>query len=335
MKLKVAFIGCGNWAKETYLPYILSNKNVSVAAISSILPHNVGEKLARQYGIKYYPKWEEMLDSETLDLVIITTPHAFHYGQIKACLERSMHIHVDKPPALRFREINTLIKLSKEKNKKVSVHVQRRYYPEYHYMRNAIKKNLLGKIEYVDASFGQQLFDDFKGSWRSIPDLAGGGIMVDTGYHLVDLVMYLIGPTRVSSVVMFGNRGGHRSDRYSTLSVQLSNETLVNIHAIRGLPKNHAIESVKVVGTKGYICMTREKKDGAKHSLLEHYGINGKKLPISNKFVENEKILPLETCINNIILNKNDPSSLDDSAMSVKIMEAGYKSMLSNRIINF
>lgn len=326
--INIGFIGCGKWAQEIYLPYLSSNKSVSLVSLSGVIKKNEKNILQLKKLFKrYYNSWQDMLRDEKLDLVIISTPHAFHYFQIKQCLENKVNVHVDKPPALKHKEMMNLISLAKKNNVFVNIHVQKRHYPEYKLAKRLINQGKMGKIEFISGMIGQQLFDDFIGSWRASPKLAGGGIMMDIGYHMLDIIIDFLWPTDVKNIQMMSNWGDHKADRYSTLTFKLSNDCVVNLSVIRGLPKNYSLETLNVVGTHGFIKLHIEKSIKEKISILDYYNVNGiKKNTILYK-TSTEKALPLIESLRKIRQRNYSSEILHKSALTVKILEAGYASM--------
>jgi len=325
--VNIGFIGCGKWAQETHLPYLSFNTSVLLVSLSGLVKSDgdVGE--LKKLFKRYYDSWEDMLHHEKLDLVIVTTPHSLHYSQIKQCLENKVNVHVDKPPALRHKDMMTLASLAKKNNVFINIHVQKRYFPEYKLAKKLISQGKIGKIEFISSTIGQQLFDDFIGSWRSSPNLAGGGIMMDTGYHMLDIIVDFLWPTDVKNIQMLSNWGGHKSDRYSTLTLKFSNDCVASLSAIRGLPKNYSLETINIVGQYGFIRIDIEKSAKEKVSTLDYYDSNGIKKHTIFHRTSAEKTLPLIESLRKIREGNYSSEMLQQSVLTVKILESGYISI--------
>jgi|GEM_PF-2392931 len=335
MYLKIGFIGCGRWAQQTYLPFLKNNSSLELVALSGSSRTENGVALASKLGFtQFYDDWKKMLAKEKLDLVFITTPHTLHYEQIKGCLENNIHVHVDKPPVLHFDQATELLKLANEKKLVVSVHSQRRFYEEYKSVKSLIEKGALGGIQFVQGDFGQQLFDDFRGSWRSNPELSGGGIMIDSGYHLLDSILFMLGKVEPKSVVMLSNRGEFQSDTFSTLSCQLETDCLITLNVIRGLPQNVATERVQIVGTKGWVLISRDRRNGKTNLTFEVYDVDGNQTNfLSEEVLVVDRVAPLHNLISALSKERNVDSSLEQSLTTVQILEAGYKSLKTNQLV--
>jgi predicted dehydrogenase len=275
-----------------------------------------------------------MVKKEDLTLIVITTPHIFHFEQIKFCLENDKHVHVDKPPVLHFIQAQELVMLAEKKKLLINVHSQRRFYEEYIYAKNCVESGKLGKVEFVQGDFGQQLFDDFKGSWRSNPELAGGGIMIDSGYHILDSILYILGQVKIKSVMMLSNNGEHQSDAFATLTFKTAQNSVVTLNVIRGLPQQISIERVQIVGSKGWILISRDKIKDVLTLTIEHYTSSGTQVKVTTeKIVTTDKIAPLKNLLNALLKKEKLISDLKGAMESVKILEAGYKSVENNQVI--
>ena len=99
---RVGFIGLGNHADEQLLPALATIPNVELTAITSRNP----EKLAK-FANKFKPKftsldWEELINPEIIDAIIVSSSPELHYKVCKKALENNLHIFIEKPPGREF-----------------------------------------------------------------------------------------------------------------------------------------------------------------------------------------------------------------------------------------
>nr|WP_285877014.1 Gfo/Idh/MocA family oxidoreductase [Fictibacillus phosphorivorans] len=91
--------------------------------------------------------------------------------------------------------------MAKKENKVLQVSYQRHFEPAFLYIRDAISNGTIGKLTSVTAS----LYQDWKmltsGTWRQDPSLSGGGMLMDSGSHIVDVLLWTTGlkPIEVES----------------------------------------------------------------------------------------------------------------------------------------
>ena len=260
-KFNIGLIGCGEWANRAYLPAIGNCDDFEIVALSGIFPVRQGEKMCAELKIKqYFEKWEKMLEYENLnlDLVIISTPHRFHYEQAKLALSKGINVHVDKPPATTLNELYSLIKIAKKSDVSLTVHTQMRCYPIFSIMKDLVEKRKIGDIYMVSGFFEQRLFDDYRNGWRSNNELSCGGMAMDSGYHIVDLVEYLLGKGEIKNTHSLLHNCGLSNDAASAI-IYNHDESLVQIKVVRGVPKSCEQEGIEIYGSKGYILGSKKK----------------------------------------------------------------------------
>ncbi|MBD3350227.1 MAG: hypothetical protein GF364_01960 [Candidatus Lokiarchaeota archaeon] len=294
--MNVGFIGCGMWAKEAYLPYFRNNKKYKLKALADIYPEDEGKTMACELGFEeYYDDYKLMLKKGGLDLIIISTPHYLHYTQAKDCLVRGIDVHIDKPIASSKKEAKHLVDLANKHNAKITVHTQKRFYRENIYLKKQIEIGKLGEVLFVEAKIWQKLFSDFSGSWRSKSDQAKGGIAMDSGYHMIDTLIYIFEDEAIDYLTGYKVNGDHESDRISSINLKINKASGI-INIIRGVPESMQSEEITVIGSEGSIIVSRKKEEGTKFYTICHYH-KGKLINYEKRIVLNgdqEKTAPLE-----------------------------------------
>ena len=153
----------------------------------------------------YYPDYRKMLRTETLDGVVVSSPHSTHYAQVRYALDRGLHVLVEKPLTIGSRKARALVDLARRKQRLLVVSYQRNFYPPHVYARELVTGGALGKITgvvaYVTQNWGSA------GGWRIVPELSGGGMFMDTGSHLVSSVLWITGLQPVEVSAFMENRG--------------------------------------------------------------------------------------------------------------------------------
>ena len=114
--LKVGYIGLGDHALENLLPSILLTPELELVAIST----RNGEKLDK-FAQKFNPKfitqnWEEIIDPDLVDIVVVSSIPEIHYKVTKACLENGLHCFIEKPPTQNIDQLKELIKMKQNTN---------------------------------------------------------------------------------------------------------------------------------------------------------------------------------------------------------------------------
>jgi len=153
-----------------------------------------------------YTDYEAMLDAEaeTLDAVLIGTPHTLHYDQILAAFERDLHVICDKPLTTDIDEARDLVDRDNRREEVLMVGYQRHLDPAFIRTRQLWAED--GREpRWITAEVCQEWVDSFEDTWRQNPDLSGGGYLYDTGSHLLDCILWTtqLTPEAVSATMNF------------------------------------------------------------------------------------------------------------------------------------
>ena len=208
-KLSVVLIGCGGNMRAAHLPRIEADGAVGIAGVADPVESQAGRLLEKAgkagKDVPHFHDWREMLAATDAQGALISTPHADHYPQARACLERNMHVLVEKPLVIRPAHAKHLLALAAERQRALVVAYQRHWMPHFTYARELIRKGALGEIRGVAAYVTQNWLGI--GGWRLQPAACGGGMFVDTGSHLVGAVLWLTGLRPRSVMATFDNAG--------------------------------------------------------------------------------------------------------------------------------
>ena len=199
-RLAVALIGAGGNMRNAHVPRIAADGAVVIAAVADPVESQARLLMARAgRDIPYYGDWRTMLKDIEADGVLISTPHRDHYVQAKACLDSGRHVLVEKPMVVQPSHAKRLLALAAELRLALVVAYQRHWMPHFALARELVERGALGEIRGVVAYVTQNWLG--VGGWRLDPELAGGGMFMDTGSHLVASMLWVTGlqPNLVSA----------------------------------------------------------------------------------------------------------------------------------------
>ncbi len=229
-KIRIGLIGCGGNMRNAHIPRLQADGGVELVAVADTAEEPARllmEKWGKETG--YYPDYRGMIRSETLDAVMISSPHSTHYAQVRYALERGLHVLVEKPLTIGSRQARALVDLAKKKKRLLVVSYQRNFYPPHVYARELVQRGALGKITGLVA-YVTQRWGGGKG-WRMVPELSGGGMFMDTGSHLVSSVLWITGlePVEVSA---FMDKRGKKVDIDTVVNARFRNGALGSMNFI-------------------------------------------------------------------------------------------------------
>lgn len=210
-KLKAGIIGTG--MGRLHMDGYSKDPRVEIFTICDI-NRKEAEEFAKKHKASYvFTDYKKMLDVEEIDLVSIATPNYLHAPMSIAALKRGKHVLCEKPMATNLKDAQTIVKVAKEENKKLMLHMSQRFLPQFYLMKRLINKGILGKIYYGKSSLirqkGVPVLDVpsttnsimGRGNWFVEKDKAGGGALMDIGVHMYDLGWWLMGSPEVASVL--------------------------------------------------------------------------------------------------------------------------------------
>ncbi len=250
-KIRVAFIGCGDNMRLGHLPPIHSDPRVELAAVADPNPAQMALLFEKNGGeVPAYTDYREMLASETLDAVVISTPHSLHYAQAGDALRRGLHVLIEKPLTITSRDARALIGLAEKRDRMLVVAYQRMFQPPFVHARDLIARGEIGEITGVACYMTQDW--GALGGWRADPAMAGGGMLMDSGSHLLSATLHVSG-LRPREVRAWTDNAGMKVDRVALLQVAFTNGAM-GTFATLGRSKKHD-ERISIHGDKGCIVL--------------------------------------------------------------------------------
>jgi predicted dehydrogenase len=186
------------------------------------------EQMARDFNVAYYNNYEEMIEKESLDGVIISLPNELHEPVGSACAERGLHLFVEKPIAPTAEEAKKLIVSAHKNGVRLLIGHHRRFNPMVVATREMIRKGELGDIVGISVLWCMYKPSEYfvAGPWRKRK--GGGPVLINT-IHEIDNLRYCCGEIqRVYAELSNKTRGFEVEDTVS-VSVRFTDGTLASI----------------------------------------------------------------------------------------------------------
>lgn len=145
-------------------------------------------------GIHVYDDWNEMIASPDIDALFVATVNALNKPITIAALQAGKHVFCEKPPAFTGADMMEIMAVERTSRCKLMYGFNHRQHGAAIHMRNIVDSGKYGRILWMRGRYGKSVDADYLSTWRSDPSLAGGGILIDQGIHMLDLFLYLGGP---------------------------------------------------------------------------------------------------------------------------------------------
>ena len=188
-KLKVGIAGYGIVGKRRH-HFIGEHPALEVTAICEQTFTVDFKGLPR---ISYFNNYKELLQTE-LDILFVCLPNNIAAEVTIAGIERNLHVFCEKPPGKDVSEIKRVIETEKlHPGIKLKYGFNHRYHDSVREALRIIQSGELGEVINLRGVYGKSRVIPFSGGWRSKRDQAGGGILLDQGIHMLDLMRLFCG----------------------------------------------------------------------------------------------------------------------------------------------
>lgn len=195
--LRVAIVGIGNIG-SAHTEAILNGK-VSGMALTALCDNSLTKvnELRRKYpGIKIYEDCDALLENESIDALIIATPHYFHTEIAKKAFNKGIHVMSEKPISVDMGSAVSAVELAEEKGLLYGVMFNQRTDPLFIKAKELIASGALGEIRrsvwIITNWYRKQCYYD-SGSWRATWNGEGGGVLLNQAPHNLDIWQWLCG----------------------------------------------------------------------------------------------------------------------------------------------
>ena len=202
-RINLGLIGCGGMG-NSHLNSLIRLKTEGLDFFNLLSVCDLTEEKATSFseaafkGLGYRPKvytsFEEMLTQESeIEAADVVTDHRSHHTIVTACLERDMHVMVEKPLGITIRACRKMIDTAEKFHRILAVAENYRRTPRNRALKKTIDLGVIG-TPYMLFQMGIGGGDEIVATaWRHLKEVAGAGWILDMGVHEADLFRYFLG----------------------------------------------------------------------------------------------------------------------------------------------
>lgn len=257
--MKYALIGCGRIATN-HIKAALNNQ-LEIAAVCDIQPEHM-KKLLERHGlwaddsIKHYTDYKAMIAEVQPELVSIATESGIHAEIAIFCIKHGVHVIIEKPMAMSMADANEIIRLSEERNVKVSACHQNRFNIAVQEMRQALEAGRFGKLSHgsihVRWNRNQNYYTQapWRGTWAQ-----DGGALMNQCIHGIDLLRWTFGG-EVEEVYGQTRQQFHdylEAEDVGMAVVKFKNGAIATIEGTTNVYPKNLEETLYIFGEKGTV----------------------------------------------------------------------------------
>lgn len=184
--LRVGLVGCGGIGAV----HARSWREVTEATVAAACDVDRGK--AEAVAGSAHADVTAMLEEVELDLLDVCTPPSEHAPAVLAGLTHGLPVLCEKPLARNAAEARTLVETAETHGLLLMTAFCHRFHPPVEFVKDLIDTGVLGRVLMFRNRFGTR-FRGVEERWFSRREIAGGGALMDTAVHSVDLFRFLVG----------------------------------------------------------------------------------------------------------------------------------------------
>jgi len=253
--VRVGVLGAGAIAQVVHLPILGRMRGVEVAYLCDTDLRRA-RTIAERMGIPKVYSDDECVADGDVDALVICTPSDLHEEQCVAALEAGKHVLCEKPLALTDKGVRRILDAAERSEGTVTVAMNQRFRPDVVPLKAFLEGKELGRIMHMSAGWITRESVPSRPSWRTDPERAGGGALMDLGIQILDLAIWLLGdprPERISASVQ--RMAGMKVEEFASLFVTFAGGTSLHLEAGWNGRTNRDRQFFKLLGTDGSASM--------------------------------------------------------------------------------
>jgi predicted dehydrogenase len=220
--VRAAIVGLGWWGK-TLIGSVHGKTDDITFAAGATGTRAKAEEFCRERGIRLLDDYESVLADQSIDAVVLATPHSQHGDQVRRAAGAGKAVFCEKPFTLNAADARSALDAAAKAGIVLAVGFNRRFHPSMIELKRRVQEGALGAIETCISEHTAGAGASIKpGYWRADPNETPAGAMTGIGIHTVDTMIHLFG--RVGAVhCVTARRAAPHVDDTTTVLVEFKN----------------------------------------------------------------------------------------------------------------
>jgi len=186
--IEVGLCAYGMSGELFHAPFIATNPKFK---LKKVLERHRNDAQMRYPSIETVRSYDELLDDQDIELIIVNTPDHTHFDLASRALQAGKHVVVEKPFVVNSTDGDALIALATKQNRLLSVFQNRRWDGDFLTVSKIVEHGLLGRLVEFEVHYDR--YRNFiQQSWKEVSGV-GTGTLYNLGTHLIDQIVQLFG----------------------------------------------------------------------------------------------------------------------------------------------
>lgn len=251
--LRTAIVGLGRIGWQFHLPQVARHEGFELVAVVDPLQERL-EEARSAFHVQGYREYHELLDRETLDLVVLASPTGFHPSQADAAFRHGCDVFCDKPMAASLEQADLMIAAMKRHGRKLMIYQPHRAGSDVVSLQEILRQALIGPVYMIKrASSAYTRRNDWQAFRKH-----GGGMLNNYGAHYIDQLLYVSG-SRARRVTCLLRTVASLGDADDVVKVVIETEDGTSLDLDINMASAHPIQPWHVLGRHGSIVLDPER----------------------------------------------------------------------------
>jgi predicted dehydrogenase len=208
-------------------------------------------------GACFFDDIEPLLDSGTVDAVIVATPHRSHLPLGEKVLRRGLHLMMEKPLTATKLDGERLLEVPRQDGQQFGVMMNLRTHPQMRRIKRLLQNGELGELQRVQWTITNWFRSEAyyaSSEWRATWKGEGGGVLINQALHNLDLLQWFCGmPKSLQAFCRFGDDHDIEVEDRVTSFLEFPNGATGVFSTSTG--EAPGVNRLEIAGTKGLILL--------------------------------------------------------------------------------
>lgn len=187
--MNAAIIGCGLIGQKR--ARALGDACLAVAC--DALPERAATLAKSVPGCAVATNWQDVIARPDVQIIIVAATHDLLAPIAAEAARHGKHVLIEKPGARTAAELDCVAEAASRTGALVRIGFNHRYHRAFRKAREIFSSGVLGPMMFVRARYGHGGRIGYDKEWRAVPEISGGGELIDQGMHLIDLARWFLG----------------------------------------------------------------------------------------------------------------------------------------------
>lgn len=331
-KLKVGVIGLGEVGRHQ-ANGVRGSAHAELFAVADFNADLVKATVADS-SIRGYARAEDLLADKDVEAVVICVPHKFHADLCATALKAGKHVLVEKPATVTAAQCDGLNDLAAKQGVVFGASHNQLFYPPHRWLAEAIAEKRIARptMLRLRLAIGGKL-----GGWRADPDLTGGGLLFDAGFHRFYVARFIMGEVKAVTAVLDTDKPREVGEDAGVVILEFRDGGRAVIEAGYHAPKGAFDDQVEAVSADGLIRIpgleAHFEKFSAEPQLLRWREGNWETVEVETVAWTETVARSVENFIDAVRGRTTLAANGHEARRIVEIVEATYRSAVEGRRI--